>query len=102
MLEERGIEYRYREYTREPLDESELTRLFGLLGVRPGDLLRRRDRAFKELGLTGEEADGELVRHMAAHPTLLERPIGVLGDHAVVGRPPARLLELVAGSEERG
>ncbi|MDH3744338.1 MAG: arsenate reductase (glutaredoxin), partial [Acidobacteriota bacterium] len=52
------------------------------------------DKAFRELGLTGEEPDADLIRDMAAHPTLLERPIGVLGDRAVVGRPPEKLLEL--------
>ena len=64
------------------------------LGVGPKEVLRKRDRAFKELGLTGTEPDAELIRHMAAHPTLLQRPIGVLGDRAVVGRPVQNLLAL--------
>jgi arsenate reductase len=58
-------------------------------------VLRRKDKAFRELGLSGEEDDATLVALMAEHPTLLQRPIGVLGDRAVVGRPPERLLELV-------
>lgn len=61
----------------------------------PGDLLRVRDRANQELGLTGEESAEELIAAMAEHPTLLQRPIGVVGDRAVVGRPPEALLELV-------
>lgn len=94
MLDERGIPYRYREYTREPLDAGELQALFAKLDAAPRDLLRRRDRAYRELGLDGDEPRDELIRLMAEHPTLLERPIGVLGDRAVVGRPPERLLEL--------
>ena len=94
MLEEKGLEYQYREYTREPLDARELRELFGRLGVPPRELLRKRDRAYRELGLTGEESAEQLIAHMAEHPTLLQRPIGVLGDRAVVGRPPERLLEL--------
>jgi arsenate reductase len=60
-------------------------------------VLRRRDKAYKALGLTGEEDTETLLHHMAEHPTLVERPIGVLGEKAVVGRPPERLLELVDG-----
>lgn len=97
MLDERGIPYRYREYTREPLSADELEELFARLGLAPAELLRRRDRAFRELGLSGDEDDATLIGHMAEHPTLLQRPIGVLGERAVVGRPPERLLELVDG-----
>lgn len=96
MLKENAVDYRYREYRQEPLNQRELRRVFELLGVGPKDLLRRRDKAFRELGLNGEEPDTQLIRHMAAHPTLLERPIGILGERAVVGRPPENLLELLA------
>lgn len=94
MLNERGIEFDYREYRQEPLSEAELRKVLGLLGLGPKDVLRRRDKAFRALGLTGEETDGELLAHMAEHPTLLERPIGVAGERAVIGRPPEKLLEL--------
>lgn len=97
MLDEHEVPYRYREYTREPLSEEELRRVLDLLGVGPKELLRTRDRVFKELGLTGEEDDDRLIALMAEHPTLLQRPIGVLGDRAAVGRPPDRLLELAGG-----
>ena len=94
MLDDNGVAYRYRDYRREPLDEGELRTLFAKLGKTPRDLLRRRDRAYRELDLTGDETDDRLIQLMAEHPTLLERPIGVLGDRAVVGRPPDRLLLL--------
>ena len=90
MLNEKEIEYRYREYTREPLSETEIRDVLRKLGLRPRDVLRKND-----LGFTGEEPDNELIAAMARHPTLLQRPIGVAGDRAVVGRPPERLLELV-------
>lgn len=89
------MEYRYREYTQEPLSVAELKRILDLLGAAPADLLRRRDRAYRELGLTGEEDADRLIELMAEHPTLLERPIGVVGERAVVGRPPEKLLELL-------
>ena len=94
MLDNEGIEYVYRDYRREPLDEHELEKVFAALGQSPAELLRRRDKAYRELGLSGDEPDDELLRHMAEHPTLLQRPIGVLGDRAAVGRPVERLLDL--------
>ena len=66
-----------------------------MLGMPPGKVLRRNDRAFREQGLTGTEPDSLLIRKMAEHPTLLQRPIGVLGDKAVLGRPPELLLNLI-------
>jgi arsenate reductase len=90
LLNEKGIEHRYREYTREPLSETEIRDVLRKLGLRPRDVLRKND-----LGFTGEEPDDMLIAAMARHPTLLQRPIGVAGERAVVGRPPERLLELV-------
>ena len=95
MLNAEGIEFTYREYTREPLSEGEIREVLGKLGQAANTVVRRRDKAFKELGLSGDESDSVLIPLMAKHPTLLERPIGVVGERAVVGRPPANLLELV-------
>ncbi len=95
MLEEKGIDYRYREYTEEPLSEKEIRETLSLLGVPPREVLRRNDRAFREQGLSGTESDSFLIQKMAEHPTLLQRPIGVLAGKAVLGRPPERLLDLV-------
>jgi len=97
LLEDRGVEFEYRDYRKDPLSEAELRKLLRVLGLPAKQLLRPRDRAFKQLRLTGREDDETLIAHMAEHPTLLQRPIGVLEDHAVVGRPPKRLLELVEG-----
>ena len=88
MLDERGIEYRYREYRKEPLSEAEIRQVLGHLGMRPGDVLRRRDRAYTEQGLTGGESDDRLIALMAEHPTLLQRPIGVKGKR--IGREEQR------------
>ena len=95
MLKEKGIDYRYREYTEEPLSEMELKETLSLLGMKPGEVLRRNDPAFREQSLSGTEPDDFLIQKMAEHPTLLQRPIGVLGDRAVIGRPPERLLDLL-------
>ncbi len=94
MLDEHGIPYRYREYTREPLSEDELRSVLKKLQLPASAVFRTREKIGKELGLTGSEPDDVLIPHMAANPTLLQRPIGVLGDRAVLGRPVENLLDL--------
>ncbi len=95
MLESRGIEFDYRDYRRDPLSESELRELLAKLELSARELLRTRDAVYRELALSGDEPEDVLIGHLAAHPTLLQRPIGVRGDAAVVGRPIEKLLELV-------
>ncbi len=95
MLEDKGVAFRYREYTRERLTPPEIERLLQLLGLEPEDVLRKSDKAYTAAGLTGSETAAELVELMAQHPTLLQRPIAVLGDKAVLCRPVDNLLELI-------
>ena len=93
MLKERGIDYRYREYTKDPLSAAELRDVLGKLGLSAKDVLRSRDA--KGAGLSGSEGDDALIAAMEANPNLLQRPIFVLGDKAVVGRPVERLDEIL-------
>lgn len=92
MLKEKGVAHEYREYTEDPLSLAELKQVFKALGQSPKQLLRARDA--KPLGVTGDESDAQLMKLMAEHPTLLQRPIGWKGARAVVGRPVENLLEL--------
>ena len=92
MLNENGIAHTYREYTAEPLSETEIRDVLSKLGVGPRAVLRKRDA--NKAGLTGDESDDQLIALMAENPRLLERPIGVVDDRAAVGRPPENLLDL--------
>lgn len=94
MLNAHGIEFHYREYTEEPLSKAELTKVLKALKLNARDLLRKNDKAYKENALSGDETNRQLIALMSKHPTLLQRPIGVLGSKAVLGRPVENLLEL--------
>ena len=93
MLNEHGISHTYREYTKDPLSAQELRDVLSKLGCGARDVLRTRDA--NKAGLSGTESDDELIALMAENPRLLQRPIGVVGDKAAVGRPPEKLLALV-------
>jgi len=96
LLRERGIEPEIVEYLKTPPDEATLARLLEQLGLRPRDLMRTKEPEYTALGLADPSLDdGALIRAMAAHPKLIERPIVVHGRRAVLGRPPAKVLELL-------
>lgn len=96
LLEERGLAPTVIRYLETPPDEAELGRLLDLLGLEPRDLLRRGEAEVRELGLDHPDVPRDrLIAAMAAHPRLIERPIVVVGERAVVGRPPERVLELL-------
>ena len=99
-MEERRVTYRYREYRKDPLSAEEIRAVLRSLGLRVGDVLRRRDKVFRELGLSGGEPDEELIALMADHPTLLQRPIALLDDKAVLGRPVENILTLLEAQTE--
>jgi arsenate reductase len=93
LLNDNGVEFTFRDYEKEPLSATEIEKLLKKLKMSAAEVLRKNDKAYRSLGLTGKESSRTLIRHMAAHPGLLNRPIGVRGRKAVLGRPPERLLE---------
>jgi len=95
LLAERGVPFTIRDYVADPLSEAELRDVLAKLAVPVADLLRKGDPLYGELGLTGSEPDDVLVAHLLEHPALLNRPIAIRGDRALLARPPERVLELL-------
>lgn len=81
-------------YLETPPTRAELEDLLQKLGMKPRELLRRGEAAFKEHYADRELSEAEALDAMLAHPILMERPIVVRGDKAVVARPPERVKEL--------
>jgi len=93
LLRQRGIEPRVVEYLKEPPDRATLKRLLTMLGLAPRALLRKKEA--KEAGLDRPSlSDDQLIAGMERHPIVIERPIVVKGDRAVLGRPPEAALKL--------
>lgn len=96
LLTERGVEYESVDYHATGIREDELRGLLGKLRCGARDVLRTREPLVKELGL--DEAgvsDDALIAAIVASPALLQRPIAVRGDRAVLARPIERILELL-------
>ena len=76
-----------RDIFKYPLSESEIAEIVRMSGKRPSDLLRKRDKMYRELGLGGaENTDSQIIKLMAQYPGLIMRPIIVAGGRAYVGR----------------
>ena len=95
LLNEHKVDFEYREYKSNPLSIGELKVLLRQLDVPAHTLLRTRDKAYKANALTGNEDDETLLPLFEQFPTLMQRPIFILDDKAVICRPYDRLLELL-------
>lgn len=95
LLQERGAEVEVRRYLEDAPSVAELRAVLAQLGGTPIAMMRPGEARFKELGLIRESDPETLIAAMAAHPILIERPIAIAGNRAVIGRPPEALLTLL-------
>jgi arsenate reductase len=93
LLTERGVDFARIEYHVEGLAEDELRALLAKAGLRAAEALRMREAGATELAEAGDE--DAIVAAMVARPELLQRPIVVNGDRAVLARPVERVLEIL-------
>jgi arsenate reductase len=84
------------EYLREPPNKQELANLIAMLGISPRQLLRTTEPEYKHAGLDDESiSDEQIIEAICNNPPLLQRPIVVQGNRAIIGRPPTKVLEIV-------
>lgn len=98
LLRAHGVTFEVRAYLEQPPTRDELRILLAQLGIGARELLRIGEAEYEALGLADPSLDdATLIDAMVAHPRLIERPVFVHGDRAVIGRPPERMLALLGG-----
>ncbi len=96
LLRERGLSPRIVEYLQDPPGYDEILTIIDQLDVPASRLVRQGDAAFADSGLAADETDPErIARALAAHPTLLQRPVVVANGQARIGRPPEHVTEIL-------
>jgi arsenate reductase len=96
LLKEHGIEFERLNYFIDPIPREKLEDLLSRMGMAPRELLRTREKTYKELGLKDPGiGDEEILDAMVKHPELIQRPIIQRGDRVVLGRPVERVLDLL-------
>ncbi|MDE2366631.1 MAG: arsenate reductase (glutaredoxin) [Betaproteobacteria bacterium] len=96
LLRESGKEFDSVNYYETPMTAGQLRELIDKLGVPVRSILRSDEPLFRSLGLAGRQlSDDELIRIMVENPDLIQRPIVVRGDEAVLCRPPENVAKLL-------
>lgn len=95
LLEERGLAPNIRRYLDNAPDEAEIRTALAALDCAPIDMMRTKEAAFREAGLSRASDADTLIRAMASNPRLIERPIVFANGTARLGRPPESVLEIL-------
>ncbi len=97
LLNENGIEPEIVLYLEQPPTAVELKKIIGKLGITARELLRKGESDYKEQGMADNSlSDAQLIDAMCRYPRLIERPIVIDGERAVLGRPPENVLSLIS------
>ncbi len=94
-MQESGLDFEEVRYLEDIPSEEELTQLLEYLGMKPVELVRTNEAIWKENYKGKNLADAEIVKAMIEHPKLIERPIVIKGNKAVVARPAERIKEIL-------
>ena len=96
LLEENKLSPEIIYYLETPPDTAELTELLEMLGMGIRDILRQNEAEYDRLGLDDESlSEATLLDSVYQHPQLMQRPIVVRGNRAILGRPPENVLQLI-------
>ena len=96
LIEEKGLTPTIIRYLESPPDAAEISDLLMKLGISARALLRKGQQDYKDQNLENTRlSEAELIDAMATYPKLIERPIVVKNNKAILGRPPENVLDLI-------
>lgn len=95
LLEDKGETYEIFKYLDTPPSREKIIELLSKLGISARELMRTKEDLYKELGLAQVSDEAKLIDALAEHPKLIERPIMIEGNRAVIGRPVEKVIEFL-------
>lgn len=95
ILEEEGIKFETIEYLKTPPSQKEIKELLKMLKLKAEDVIRKSEPLFKEKFAGKKLSEAQWIKILADNPILIERPIIIKGNRAVIGRPPEKVLDLL-------
>ncbi|MFK8265990.1 arsenate reductase (glutaredoxin) [Capnocytophaga cynodegmi] len=95
LLKESEKEYEIVDYMKNPPKKEEIVEILAKLKISPLELVRKNESIWKENFKDKTLTDEEIIQSMADYPQLIERPIVIVGDKAVIGRPTEKIKELL-------
>ena len=94
LLKENKCEYEVREYLVDPPSKKELKELVEKIGCKPVDLVRKKEKLYQENYCSKKYTDSQWLTILSKNPILIERPILIDDEQAIIGRPPELILKL--------
>ncbi len=95
ILQEAKVDFEIIEYLKTPLSEKELTAILSKLKIDAIDLIRKNEAIWKENYKGKELSNEQIIKAMAENPKLIERPIVIHKNKAVIGRPPEKIITII-------
>ena len=95
ILENSGKEFEIIKYLEDIPSEEELAKIINKLNIKPIQVVRKNEKVWKENYKGKDLSDHEIVKAMIENPKLIERPIIINNNKAVIGRPPETILEVI-------
>jgi arsenate reductase len=96
ILNDKNSQPKIIEYLNEPPTAQELRQIITMLGIAPRELLRTGEQIYIDAKLADNSLDDEqIIQAICQYPVLLQRPIVISGNKAVIGRPPAKVLDII-------
>ena len=95
FLDTQGVKMKVINYIETPFSEEKLTEIIGLLGIKPIELVRKNESIWKEKFKNRNMRPATVIKTMVKHPSLIQRPIVVNGQKAVIARPLEKVSEVL-------
>lgn len=92
LIQNEGYNSKIVKYLEDSISENEIKAVLKMLGIGARELMRTKEDIYKELNLANEQDEGMLIRSMAKHPILIERPIIIKENSAIIGRPNDKII----------
>ena len=96
FLKESKVDFEAVNYYLDPIPKSKIKELLRKMGMKAGELIRKKEPVYKELNLGQKDlSEEELIDLMAQHPDLIQRPIAEKGPKAILARPAERIKQIL-------
>ena len=95
FLKEKGMIFKTTEYLKTPPDQQQIKELLKMLGLTAEAIVRKKEPLFKEKFADKKLTEIQWIKILSANPILIERPIIIKGNKAVIGRPTEKIMELL-------
>ena len=95
ILQDAKVDFEIIEYIKNPLTEKELKSILSKLKIEPIDLVRKNEAIWKEQYKGEKLSNQQIINALIEHPKLIERPIFINNNVAVIGRPPEKIISII-------